>query len=223
MSTAAPCAYDAAAVVIPVRSERAKLPGCLRATLTAALCAPVPVKIVVVLDDCDEGSDELVGEYGPDVHFISVNVHNLGAARAVGFGYARSLLSNAANCWFATTEADSRVDPRWLVHHLRSGADMVVGVVRYYEARPGGRESHDDLVDGDMGFSARAYWHAGGFRMLPRGGKADLVERFEAAGHRIHRHTELSVITPARTEARDLYGFAHDLRHLGRSAAGDCA
>jgi len=52
--------------------------------------------------------------------------------------------------------------------------------------------------------------------------KADLVERFEAAGHRIHRHTELAVITPARTGARDLR-FAQHLSHLGRSAAGDCA
>ena len=51
--------------------------------------------------------------------------------------------------------------------------------------------------------------------------KADLVERFEAAGHRIHRHTELAVITPARTGARDL-GSAQHLSHLGRSAAGDC-
>jgi hypothetical protein len=99
----------------------------------------------------------------------------------------------------------------------------VVGVVRYYEAGSGGPESHHEFVGGDMGFSARAYWRSGGFRTLPTGDKADLVERFEAAGHRIHRHTELSVITPARTEARDLYGFAHNLRHLGRSAAGDCA
>jgi hypothetical protein len=57
---------------------------------------------------------------------------------------------------------------------------------------------------------------------LPTGEKADLVERFEAAGHRIHRHTELAVITPARTGARDL-GFAQHLSHLGRSGAGDYA
>ncbi|MDM4142715.1 MULTISPECIES: glycosyltransferase [Mycobacterium] len=221
MSTAVPCAYDAAAVVIPVRNERAKLPACLRAVLTSALCAPIPVRIVVVLDDCDDGSDELAGKYGPDVHFIKVDAHNAGTARAVGFGYARSLLRDDAKCWFATTDADSRVDPRWLVHQLESGADMVVGVVRYYEASPGRPESHHELVDGDMGFDARAYWHVGGFRTLPTGAKIDLVERFEAAGHRIHRHTELSVITPARTQARALDGFAR-LRQLGRSAAGDC-
>lgn len=37
-----PCAYDAVAVVIPAQNERAKLPACLRAVLTAALCAPIP-------------------------------------------------------------------------------------------------------------------------------------------------------------------------------------
>ncbi len=35
-----PCACDAAAVVIPARSERAKLSACLRAVFTAALWAP---------------------------------------------------------------------------------------------------------------------------------------------------------------------------------------
>ncbi|WP_406816679.1 glycosyltransferase [Mycobacterium sp. M23085] len=191
-----PSRYDAAAVVIPVHNELAQLPRCLRAVLTAALCAPIPVKIVVVLDGCDDGSDELAGEYGPDVHFIKVDVHHLGTARAVGFNYARSLFRDDHKVWFATTDADSRVDSRWLVHQLRSGADV--------------------------GFEAPAYRHVGGFRTLPTGEKADLVERFEPAGHRIHRHTELSVIPPARTGARTLNGVDH-LRQLGRSAAGDCA
>jgi hypothetical protein len=57
---------------------------------------------------------------------------------------------------------------------------------------------------------------------FPTGEEADLVERFETAGDRIHRHTELAVITPARTGARDL-GFAQHLSRLGRSAAGDYA
>lgn len=103
-----------------------------------------------------------------------------------------------------------------------AAAVVIPGVVRYYEAGHARPESHHEFVDGDVGFDARAYWHVGGFRTLPTGEKADLVHRFEAAGHRIHRHTELSVITPARTEARARYGFAH-LSQLGRSAAGDCA
>ncbi|KKC03102.1 glycosyltransferase [Mycobacterium nebraskense] len=241
MSTAWLRAYDAAAVVIPAHNERAKLPACLRAVLTAALCAPIPVTIVVVLDDCDDGSDQLAGEYGPDVHFISVDAHNVGAARAVGFGYARSLFGTDTRCWYATTDADSRVDPGWLVHQLEVGDDMVLGVVRVtdwghhgaevaqrylqsYQADPVYQNDHHDHIHGaNMGFSARAYWRVGGFRALASGEDVDLAERLEAAGYRIHRDTELSVITSARTQARAPHGFAHHLRQLGRSVAGDCA
>ncbi len=240
MSTAWLRAYDAAAVVVPAHNERAKLPACLRAVLTAALCAPIPVTIVVVLDDSDDGSDELAGEYGPDVHFISVDAHNVGAARAIGFGYARSLFEDS-RCWYATTDADSRVDPGWLVHQLEVGADMVLGVVRVtdwrhhgadvvdrylqsYQANPeNGDGDHEHIHGANMGFSASAYWRVGGFRTLASGEDVDLVERFEAAGYGIHRDTDLSVITSARTQARAPHGFAHHLRQLGRSAAGDCA
>ena len=57
------------------------------------MCAD-PVTIVVVLDESDDGSAELAGEYGPDVHFISVDAHNVGAARAAGFGYGVRFLSD---------------------------------------------------------------------------------------------------------------------------------
>lgn len=48
------------------------------------------------------------------------------------------------------------------------------------------------------------------------------IERFEAAGHRIHRHTDLSVMTSKRIQTR-AHGFADYLTQLGRTAAGDCA
>jgi glycosyltransferase involved in cell wall biosynthesis len=233
-------AYDGVAVVIPAHNERAKLPACLRAVLTAALCVPIPVTIVVVLDASDDDSAKLAGRYGPDVHFVSVEARNVGAARAAGFGYARSLFEGDDECWYATTDADSRVDPGWLVHQVGLGADMVLGVVRVadwrhhsadvadsyvqaYEADPRHQDGrHEHIHGANMGFSARAYWRVGGFRTLPSGEDVDLVERFEAAGYCIHRDTELSVITSARTRARAPHGFAHHLSQLGRSATGDC-
>ena len=203
MSAHALRAYDAAVVVIPAHNDGAALPACLRAVLTAALCAPLPVTIVVVLDSCDDDSALLAGQYGPDVHFISVEVDNDGVARAVGFGYARSLLGDDTKCWYSTTDADSRVDPGWLIHQLGLGADVVGGA--------------------NMGFSATAYWRVGGFRALSSGEDADLLARFEAAGYCIHRDTDLSVIPSTRTRARAPLGFAHHPMLLGRSAAGDCA
>jgi cellulose synthase/poly-beta-1,6-N-acetylglucosamine synthase-like glycosyltransferase len=230
--------YDRAVVVVPAHNERADLPACLRAVLTSALCVPIPVSIVVVLDASDDDSARLAGEYGPDVHFVSVDAHNVGAARAAGFGYGRSLCSDDDECWYATTDADSRVDPGWLIHQLELGADMVLGVVRItnwrqhspdvadryvqaYESDPDGQ--HDHIHGANMGFSARASWRVSGFRALPCGEDVDLVERFEAARYRIHRDTDLSVITSARTQARAPHGFAHYLRQLGKSAAGDRA
>ncbi len=198
-------AYDRAAVVIPAHNERAKLPACLRAVLTAALGVPIPVLTVVVLDAGDDDSTALAGRYGPDVHFVRVDAHSVAAARAVGFGYARSLFTDD-RCWYATTDAGSRVDPGWLVHQVGLGADMVLGI-----------------NGASMGFSARAYWRVGGFRALSSGEGVDLVERFEAAGYTIHRDTEASVITSARTRARAPHGFACYLRQLGGSVAGDCA
>jgi glycosyltransferase involved in cell wall biosynthesis len=221
-------AYDRAAVVVPAHNEGAKLPACLRAALTAALCAPIPVAIVVVLDASDDDSAKLAGEYGPDIHFIQVDAHNVGAARAVGFGYARSLFA----------DGDSRVDPGWLVHQLELGADMVLGLVRvadwrhrspevadrFDEAYQAGAPGRDGHVHGaNMGFSARAYWRVGGFRALASGEDVDLAERFEAAGYTIHRDGESSVITSARTHARAPHGFAHYLGQLERSPAGDRA
>src|SRR5690349_1528892 len=104
MSFTAPRAYDQAAVVIPAHNAHTSLPGCLRAVLTAALCTPIPVTVVVVLDDSHDGSAEFAGQYGPDVHFIRIEANNVGIARAAGFGYARSLCPHGAECWYATTD-----------------------------------------------------------------------------------------------------------------------
>ena len=192
-------AYDAAAVVIPARNERAKLPACLRAVLTAALCAPILVTVAVVLDDGDDGSAQFAGEYGPDVHFISIDAHNVGAARAVGFGYVCSLLPEGAECWYATTDAGSRVDPGWLAHQFGLGADMVLGAVGHRLAPPRRRArrtlsavlSSGPPVRGRLaracsrrqhGIQRQGHRRLGGFRMLSSGEDVDLVERSEAAG-----------------------------------------
>jgi glycosyltransferase involved in cell wall biosynthesis len=236
MSFTAPRAYDQAAVVIPAHNAHANLPACLRAVLTAALCTPIPVVVVVVLDDNHDGSAKFAGEYGPDVHFIRVEANNVGAARAAGFGYARSLCPPGADCWYATTDADSRVDPDWLIRQLGCDCDVVLGLVRVTHWRRDRADvvhryletydTHDilDHVHGaNMGFSSGAYWRVGGFRTLPCGEDVDLVERFDAAGYRIHRDTRLSVVTSARTRARGPRGFGQRLRRLAGSAEGDCA
>jgi glycosyltransferase involved in cell wall biosynthesis len=223
--------YSHVGVVVPAHNELADLPRCLRALLTAAACAPAPVSIVVVLDDCDDGSVALAGRFGPDVHFVTVAARNVGAARAAGFVHAKTLCEVDTPAWYATTDADSAVDPDWLVRQLSAGADMVLGVVRvtdwrhlpaaairrylraYQARRPGG---HHHIHGANMGFRADAYWRLGGFRALPTGEDVELVGRFEAAGYRIHRDAMLSVSTSARRDGRAPGGFAHYLRGLTR-------
>jgi glycosyltransferase involved in cell wall biosynthesis len=241
MSGAAAPKYHRVAVVIPAHNEHANLPACLRAVVTAAVCVSVPVSVVVVLDATDDGSADLAGRYGADVDFVSVDARNVGKARAAGFEYARTLCGDDTACWYASTDADSQVDPDWLTRQLESGADMVLGVVRisdwrnhpddvveryerqYQVAVDGG---HEHIHGANMGFSSQAYWRVGGFRALPSGEDVDLAERFDAAGYRIDRDAELSVTTSARTNARAPRGFADHLAdlegHLATSKASDC-
>lgn len=228
--------YSSAAVVIPAHNEAANLPRCLKAVLTAAVAAPVPVTVTVVLDATDDRSERLAGRFGPDIHFVSVDAGNVGAARASGFGFARRLCGADNPAWYATTDADSVVDPAWLIRQLeaaRAGADMVLGVVRVsdwralpaaavrcyldrYQARSGSA-GHDHVHGANMGFRAEAYWRVGGFRALPTDEDVELVARFDAAGYRVHRDPALSVTTSARLRGRAPSGFAAHLLELSRS------
>ncbi len=225
-------------VVIPAHDEATVLPQCLKAVLTAAACAPVPVLTIVVLDSCADHSAELAGQFGADVHFVEVDAKNVGATRAAGFAYARTVCgvetSGEARIWYATTDADSRVDANWLVRQMNADADMVLGVVRVtnwqhfsassvhrylaaYRAKSrrwdGG---HDHVHGANMGFRADTYWETGGFATLASGEDVDLVRRFEQAGHRIHRDVGLSVVTSARTQGRAPRGFASYVRSVSR-------
>lgn len=230
--------FDSAVVVIPAHDEAKSLPLCLKAILTAAACAAMPVLTIVVLDACSDRSAALAGRFGDDVHFVEVDAKNVGASRAAGFAYARSVcgieVSDEARIWYATTDADSRVDADWLVRQMEADAHMVLGVVRVtnwrhfsassmqrylaaYRAkshRRGGGHGH--VHGANMGFRADTYWGIGGFATLPSREDVDLVRRFEKAGRRIHRDAGLSVETSARSEGRAPRGFAAYLRSVSR-------
>jgi glycosyltransferase involved in cell wall biosynthesis len=232
--------FEGAVVVIPAHDEADALPSCLRAVLTAAACLTVPVLVVVVLDACTDRSAVLAGRFGEDVHFVEVDVKNVGAARAAGFVHARGVetTSDESRIWYATTDADSRVDADWLMRQLDGDADMVLGVVRVtnwrhvsassvrrylaaYRAKTNRRSGgHGHVHGANMGFRADAYWATGGFAMLASGEDVDLVRRFEEGGRNLHRDAGLSVVTSARRQGRAPRGFANYLRSVRR---GDVA
>ena len=223
-----------AVVVIPAHNEVSDLPSCLKAMVTAAACAPFPVKIVVVLDACDDDSRELAGQFGDDVQFVEVDVRNVGAARRAGFEYAQQLSVTDSRTWYATTDADTRVDADWVVRQTDSAADVVLGVVRIVNWRrfsPAAARrylsayrskfhagGHGHVHGANMGFSAEAYWGVGGFAPLSSDEDVDLARRFEAAGYRIARDNQLSVVTSARRIGRAPRGFAKHLRNIAPRA-----
>lgn len=233
--------FTQALIVVPAHNESSTLPDCLMAIGAAAARADIPVSVVVVLDSCDDGSSALMSRYGPDVHFLEVNAHNVGAARAAGFSFARGRGLTGPSTWYATTDADSRVDANWLVRQLAAQADMVLGVVRianwrrvpinavrrylraYHAKIQPGRVAHDHIHGANMGFAAHAYWRVGGFDALPSGEDVDLVRRFEIAGYRIRRDTRLSVVTSARQIGRAPAGFAAHLRGIVTDPQRDTA
>lgn len=219
-------------MVVPAHNEIEHLPRCLSALVAASMHIGMPVLIVVVLDACDDGSARLADRFGPTVHFVSSDAGNVGAARAAGFEYARSICSGSdpARTWFATTDADTAVGSRWLSRMTKADADMVLGTVRiplwrlpvevarrYKAAYDSTGSSHDHVHGANMGFRADAYWAVGGFRPLSTGEDVDLVDRFESAHMSIRRDAKLSVATSARENGRAPNGFAGHLRDLARS------
>jgi glycosyltransferase involved in cell wall biosynthesis len=225
---------DRAVVVIPAHNEADHLPSSVKAVLTAAACLPLPVTVIVVLDGCDDGSAALAGQFGSDVRFVAIDARNVGAARAAGFSYARTLCEQVAlddpRIWYATTDADSVVDPDWLLRQTGADTDMVLGVVRFatwrefpaaaarrylaaYRSKTR-RDSHGHVQGANRGFRADSYWRVGGFAALASDEDVDLVARFESAGLRIVRDAQLSVVTTRRQVGRAPDGFAAHLLSL---------
>ncbi len=227
-----------AVVVVPAHNEFAALSRSIGAIRTAAIAVAVPTTVVVVLDACDDGSADLAGHFGPDVHFVAVDERNVGAARAAGFRYATSELDGVGQrTWYATTDADTEVGQDWLVRQIGSSADMVLGLVRVgqwrnhsrevaelYEARYRAEAPLQQHIHGaNMGFRSEAYWRVGGFAALASGEDVDLVRRFRAAGFHVQSDDQLWVTTSDRRRGRAPGGFADHLAEVSQEVAADRA
>jgi glycosyltransferase involved in cell wall biosynthesis len=226
------CHPDAITVVVPAHDEQGLLPACLGALGAAAGgVAGLPVRVVVVADDCRDTTARVARAHGALV--LQRRDRNVGAARRAGMALAlRRAPVGPDRLWLATTDADSEVPSDWLSRQLRhagAGADAVAGTVlvaswaghhpglaaryeHYY--RRGSRHVHG----ANLGVRADAYLSVGGFRPLPLHEDRSLIENLDRAGHRVVYATDLPVRTSARRHARARGGFAD---HLVRLAAGD--
>ncbi|MDT5145052.1 MAG: hypothetical protein QOI79_4419, partial [Mycobacterium sp.] len=100
-------------------------------------------------------------------------------------------------------------------HHSEQVAEL-------YEARYRAEARRHQHVHGaNMGFSSDAYWRVGGFAALASGEDVDLVERFDAAGYRIHWDDTLWVTTSDRRNGRAPGGFADHLAEVSQEVEGD--
>ena len=96
----------------------------------------------------------------------------------MGFSYARTQSEQGAlddsRIWYATTDADSVVDPDRLLRQTGAGTDMVLGVVRIATSRDfpaaaarrylaayrskTGPNSHRHVRGANIGLRADSYW-----------------------------------------------------------------
>ncbi|KAF1049868.1 glycosyltransferase [Xylophilus sp.] len=221
-------------VVVPIHNEAARLRACLGAIAAAAAhpaLAGEAVRVVAVLDCCDDASASIARACGADS--VVVDARNVGRARAAGAGQALE----AGARWLAFTDADTRVYPDWLAAQLAlaAEADAVCGTVtvedwsahgwhaqalaerfaRRYQARDGHRHIHG----ANLGASAAAYRMAGGFAPLACSEDVTLVEALKACGARIAWSAAPRVATSARTDARCRGGFGDTLLALGGELA----
>ena len=130
--------------------------------------------------------------------------------------------------WYATSDADTQVDPDWLLRQVATDADMVLGVVRvpvwwhhpkavadrYLRDYHRSGTDHDHIHGANLGVRADAYWCVGGFAPLATGEDVDLVARIDDAGFRICRDGQLSVATSDRRIGRAPGGFAAHLQQV---------
>ena len=222
-------------VVVPAHDEADGLADCLDSLdAAAAAVAPLPVRVVVVADDCTDGTAGVVRAYRPRsavVELRTVRLRRVGAVRAAGFegGPVRP------GSWYATTDADSLVPPDWLSaqvasaahHHLFVGTVEVVdwsprsvGLAQRYAVRYHPGPSHRHVHATNLGIRASTYWRVGGFDDLEVHEDVALVAAAEAIGAQVDWSAAAPVVTSARHSSRTPTGFSDYLSRLerGRSA-----
>ena len=222
-------------VVVPAHDEADGIAACLGSLDTAAAAiAPLPVRVVVVADDCTDATAGVVRAFGPRfaaVELRAVRLRRVGAVRAAGFDGG----AGRPGSWYATTDADSLVPADWLRaqlasaerHHLFVGTVHVVdwsprpvGLAEMYVARYHPEPSHRHVHATNLGIRASTYWQVGGFDDVEVHEDVALVAAAEAVGAFVDWSAAAPVVTSARHSSRTPTGFSDYLSRLesGRTA-----
>lgn len=217
-------------VVVPVHDEEELVGACLDALARArdalmANDADVEVGIVLVLDACTDRTAGIVARSGLAAMVIEIAERNVGAARRAGTDAAGAAVTDVApeRRWIAHTDADSRVDPRWLavqLDALRSGVDVLLGTVRpdrrdfddagwrrWLDSHPPGHLP-GNVHGANLGIRLDASDHLGGVAALAEHEDVDLVARARAAALDVRATAAAPVITSGRRVGRTPGGYA---------------
>jgi glycosyltransferase involved in cell wall biosynthesis len=221
---------QAIGVVVPAHDEQDLLPSCLASLRRAeAALRDTPVHLVVVADACRDRTAQAARRAGAAV--VTIGARCVGAARAAGVREVlrRTKHLDSAAVWLANTDADTVVPASWLctqTRHANGGWDAVAGTIRVgdwsgyppvvpslFRERYDGRDraaadEHPHVHGANLGFRAAAYLAAGGFRDTPTAEDHALVAAMTAAGSRVLRASDLTVVTSARRRARAPHGFS---------------
>jgi glycosyltransferase involved in cell wall biosynthesis len=182
-------------VVVPARNEEALIGACLESVLVACDALPKRVRsrVVVVLDDCSDGSAAIARSFGPRIRLMATTFANVGRARAAGVGELLDGSVPLRRQWICSTDADSVVPRDWLRSHkaaadagalvalgrvLPQAADLDEAVLRaWHDAH---REPERHVYGANLGVRADAYLLAGGFPPLASGEDEALVDAIES-------------------------------------------
>jgi glycosyltransferase involved in cell wall biosynthesis len=229
----------AVGVIVPVHNEEELLGAALGAiarAVTEVTDRGIECWTAIVLDGCSDGSEAIARHWTRSLNRLKGR-HRCVVLRcqATGVGGARRLGASAllrkwrardpGRIWLATTDADSRVPPEWLVAQLaahEADADVWTGRVVVDDWSPYGEltaflwnHAYDDeelpVHGASLGFNAQMYLNAGGFAALRTGEDRALHHAILDVGGCAHHDMELRVITSGRRQARAPLGFAHAL------------
>lgn len=229
-------------VVVPANDEQDEIGGCLaalarsRRELEISTAGRVRADVVVVLDDCRDGTAAVAAGFA-DVRTVSCVAGRVGTARRVGVAWALADLDHrpVEQVWIANTDADSRVPPDWLVRmlaHAERGAHLVLGTVlpapgldehawRAWHTAHRLHDGHPHVHGANLGVNATAYLQLGGWADLASHEDVDLVARAGSTeGMCIRRCGDLPVTTSVRRAGRAPHGFAGYLGGLDAALPG---
>jgi len=140
-------------VVVPARNEEARIGACLEALAAQRDVDLARVLVVLVLDDCSDGTRAMalaVAARRPALRLCLINGSGMGAgpARALGMRHARDAIdSDDRFALLLSTDADTRVGPAWIASQIAAVGSGSLAIGGLIELDPDEARRHPAAVE----------------------------------------------------------------------------